>query len=134
MNFCSGHEPTAVRFRFDILVGNRLPVAGPAGAGIKFGFRLKKRLATTDAVVGAFVFLLPVGPRECSLCAMLSRDTELLRGELILPLVVRFLDLLWHGVICLLEGGDDLLDQGRNIGAVALRCLLIPFGKCANLF
>ena len=96
--FHAAHSVAAIVVGFDEFFLGWSGKAGPAAAGIKFGFRAKQWLTTTHASVragrsGGFV-LARVG----RLSAFLPGHKVLIRRELLLPLGVRLIDFfLGHG-------------------------------------
>src|ERR1700723_3727612 len=50
-----GHIP----YLDDILLGDRLPEAGPAGAGLKLGFRTEEGIIAADAAIEAVIVVVP---------------------------------------------------------------------------
>src|SRR5579863_6315428 len=74
------HSMALVVFHFDVLRGNRLKKAWPAGAGVKFGVGTEEWLAATDARISSFVFRFFVFAGEGRFGSLLARDEILFVG------------------------------------------------------
>src|SRR6185369_18053000 len=88
------HEPAAIVLLGDRLLGDRLPVARPAGAGVELRLGPEQGLPAADAFVRSGIFRIPVLAGESALGAVLARHLVLLRRELRLPLRIRLHDLV----------------------------------------
>ena len=77
---------------------NSLPETGPPGTGVEFGIGTKQRDVTADAVVGAAVLKVPVSTSEGSFRTPLASHLELLRSQLLFPL-------LWGAFNAIAAGG-----------------------------
>ncbi len=64
-----------------------LPETGPTGAGFKFGAGAEQRGIATDAVVDAVALVIPVSTSEGPFSASAASHLELLRRQLLLPLL-----------------------------------------------
>jgi hypothetical protein len=56
----AGHVERVVVAFVHILLCDGLPEAGPASAGLEFGFRTEQRCAAADASVDTFVMVIPI--------------------------------------------------------------------------
>src|SRR5438445_2635992 len=97
VHFRAPHEPGVIGVEGDIVFGNRLPKAGPAGAGIKLRFGIEQWLTTADTLIHAIFLRVPVRSREGPLGSFLPRDLNLLRRQLLTPFLVRLLNVFGHG-------------------------------------
>src|SRR5664279_5620448 len=75
---------------FEHIFADRLPEAGPAGAGFELGFRIEQRRATAHAAVDAEVMAIPIFAGEGGLGAALAAHFILFRRQFFAPFVVRF--------------------------------------------
>ena len=64
-----------------------LPETGPTGTGFKFGAGAEQRGIATDAVVDAVALVIPVSTGEGPFSASSASHLELLRSQLLLPLL-----------------------------------------------
>ena len=86
------HAVAAVLFGDDVLVGDRLEEARPAGAGIELRVRGEERQTAADAGVDALPLVVEERAAERPLGALAARDLELLAGQQLAPLGVGLLD------------------------------------------
>ena len=84
------HAVAAIGLGRDVLVGDRLEEARPAGARIELRVRRKQRQPATDARIDAGALVVEQRAAERPLGAMRARDRELLRRQLFLPLLHQF--------------------------------------------
>jgi hypothetical protein len=89
-NFGAFHPVTVVGVGDDIFLGDRLEKAGPAGAGIEFGFGRKQRQPATNAIINARLVIVVKIAAEGALGSLVASDGVLLRGQLLAPFGVRF--------------------------------------------
>src|SRR5438445_11992141 len=82
-HFVPAHKERVILLGFDGLFGNRLPIAGPTGAGIKFGIRTEQLLSAAHALIRTLVMVVPISTREGALGCFLAGDTKLLSGQLL---------------------------------------------------
>jgi two-component system, NarL family, response regulator LiaR len=82
------HEEAVVGAQLDVLEVGRLGEAGPAGAGVELGLGGEQLGAAADAAVHAGALLVHVGAAEGPLGAALAGHLELLRGQLLPPLLL----------------------------------------------
>lgn len=75
-----------------------LPETGPSGTGFKFSAGTEQRDVTADAVVCAAVLKVPVSTSEGSFRTPLASHLELLRSQLLFPL-------LWGAFNAIAAGG-----------------------------
>ena len=106
----------------------RLPKAGPAGAGIKLCIRTEKFLAAACAAIGAGGFGVPVFAGEGLLGAGLPGDAVLIGREDGLPLVVAFA-LPMCG-----PAGCGLIDAATRVCRVAGSCIVLWVRHCRLLW
>ena len=59
-NLNASHIERKVGVFAHILLGNRLPEAGPARARLEFGIRAEERRAAADATVESFIVIIPI--------------------------------------------------------------------------
>ena len=64
-----------------------LPETGPSGTGFKFGAGTEQRDIAADAVVSAVALVVPISTSEGSFSASSASHLELLRSQLLLPLL-----------------------------------------------
>src|SRR5215472_11127216 len=79
------HAQADVAAGLDVLFGDRLPEAGPAGAGIKFRRRAEKGIVAADAAEQTLRVQVPILAGESALGAGVPRDIILLGCQLGLP-------------------------------------------------
>jgi len=96
VDFRSHHEPTFVGRRAHCICTQRCTIARPSSTGIKFAVRRKERGGATHTVIGARFVVVPQVAAKGALCAMFSRDVELLRRETSGPLFGGLAYLLGH--------------------------------------
>jgi len=95
----------------DVLFGDGLIKAGPAGAGIELGFGVEQGQVAADAAEDALLFKIPIRSREGALGVGVARDPIGRLVELATPFVVGFDDAGdGHGVRLFAVGGK--LDDG----------------------
>ena len=75
-----------------------LPETGPSGTGFKFSAGTEQRDIAADAVVGAVALVVPVSTGEGSFSAASASHLELLRSQLLFPL-------LWGAFNAIAAGG-----------------------------
>src|SRR5271168_5035831 len=83
---CAGHAVTGVRVLRDVLAISGGKKTRPSRARIKLRIRAKQQRATTDAVIGPVVMLVPVLAAEGALRARGAGHLILLRSQLLPPL------------------------------------------------
>src|SRR5208337_1451914 len=118
-HFVAGHTDAAVGLVLHVLLGDRLPEAGPAGAGVELGRRAEQRVLAADAAEDPLGVQVPVLAGEGALGAGEAGHVKLLGGELGAPFGVG-LDDFGHALGAdLLAGVGELhdLDVGRGGGA-----------------
>ncbi len=98
----------------NVLWGDRLVVAGPAGARTKLGFRIEQGLVAADASVRALLFVIPIVAGERPFGSLFTRHVILHVGQLLPPLLGRFHDLLFRSGILSIRAGRALTI--RSIG------------------
>lgn len=79
-------------------VGQGLPKAGPAAAGVEFAFGSKQRLAATDAMVGSAGCTISVFAGKRRFCAFFPANVKLFRSEIVAPLLFAIL-LIGHNLL-----------------------------------
>src|SRR5450631_1183858 len=84
-NGASQHAVACVMGSLNVLRGNRLPEAGPAGARFKFGLRTEQRVIATNASVEPFIVQVPILSAEGHFSIGVTRDVKGIFGELLLP-------------------------------------------------
>src|SRR5579863_7012511 len=84
------HAQGEIRAFMDILLRDRLPETGPAGAGFKFCFRAEQRRITADAAIEPFLMQIPVCARKWPLGSGLARHLEGFSRQLFLPFSIGF--------------------------------------------
>ncbi len=82
-DFRAVHAESAVGVLDDVVLGERLGEARPAGAAVELVQRAEKRLAGDDIDVDAGGVVVPVGVAEGRFGAGLAGDAVLLGGELL---------------------------------------------------
>src|SRR4051812_35405916 len=82
----AGHAEAGVVGREHVLLGDRLPEARPAGAGIILGVGDEERVVATDAAIEAGRMVVPIGAGEGRLGALLAGHAEGERRKELLPL------------------------------------------------
>src|SRR5690349_22125177 len=87
------HEEGVVLADLDVLLRDRIPEAGPPGAGLELRIRGEELRAARDAAVDTLGVVVPVLAGEGGLGAGLAGHLVLLRREQLLPLRVGLLDL-----------------------------------------
>src|SRR5690242_1363953 len=93
-HFGSPHHETVVLFGFNILFGNRRPETRPAGARVELGIGREKVIPTAGTPIHSLFMMIPILPGERSLGALLAADVILLVGQLFLPFIFAFFDLI----------------------------------------
>src|SRR5258708_1619472 len=113
-HFHALHPEAPVRMLPDVLLRDRRPEAGPAGAGFELLTRTEQGRATTHAAVQTLLVIFPVAAGEGTLGSGVSRHGEFLRREHLPPLVFGLDRLLHlHGPLPLAGVGED---DERNFG------------------
>src|SRR5690349_7487745 len=79
------HSETAIVETGNVLLSNRLPEAGPAGAGLELRFRIEQWSVAADAAIDAFAVLVPVLAGKSALRAVVARNFEGLWRKLLPP-------------------------------------------------
>ena len=87
-NFGAHHAVGVIGVGADGSSAYPIPEAGPAGTGIKLGGAAVKLGITADAVVAAIALLVPVSAAEGTLGTALAGNPELLRRQLLAPLLL----------------------------------------------
>src|SRR5665213_1524628 len=95
-HFRPRHAVRPVGLRLDFRFVRRRAEAWPARARIEFRVRLKKRLATADALICAGSFCFPKFAGKGRFRAFAARDVILLRSQLRSPLRVCFQNFIAH--------------------------------------
>src|SRR5258708_32772798 len=88
-HFPALHPEAPVRMLPDVLLRDRRPEAGPAGAGFELLTRTEQGRATTHAAVQTLLVILPAAAGKATLGSLVSRHGELLPREHLPPLAVR---------------------------------------------
>ena len=96
--FRSIHENAAIAFCLNILFGNRLGEAGPAGSGIKFVIGQIEIETAAGTLVNSFFRVLVIFSGEGPLGPLFSEYVELLLGEDSAPFIYTFNHFLGHDV------------------------------------
>src|SRR5881396_545886 len=86
------HDQAVVGPCLDVLPGDGLPEARPAGPGLELGVRREQVVAAADALVDPLLVVVPVPSREGSLRPLFAGDLELRGCELLAPFIVRLDD------------------------------------------
>src|SRR4051794_26964800 len=93
-SFRAAHEQAVVLLGGDVFGRRRRSKTRPAGAGIELLIAAEQRGAAAGAAIHSFFVMIPVFARERAFRALLARDGELLRSQLLLPLRVGLFDLI----------------------------------------
>src|SRR5206468_10317420 len=88
------HEQAVVGSGLDLVVGDRVPEARPAGAGVELGVGAEELLTAARAAVHAVAVLVPICAREGLLGALVAEHLVLLGRQLLAPVGFRLLNLL----------------------------------------
>src|SRR5215469_639110 len=96
-NFCSPHPERIVLPLRDVLFGNGLPKAGPAGAGLEFGLRVEQDRVAADAVIKPIRVITGISASKGALGRRAARDFEIFPSQLLLPFGQGLLDFLYLG-------------------------------------
>src|SRR5262245_498864 len=91
-NLHPSHPVAPVLFGDDVLAGDRLEEAGPAGAGVELRVRGEEREPAADARVDALPLVVEQRPAEGPLGGLPSGDLELFAREELSPFGVRLFD------------------------------------------
>jgi len=108
------HEMAAVGFHFNGVLSERLPIAGPAGAGVIFAVGAKQFSPAGRAAIDPGGLVSGVFTGEGSLGALLSQDVILFRRQLRPPFGVGFDDFFWGHGFLLLRIAISIADAGRG--------------------
>src|SRR5271166_6631417 len=95
-HFIPCHPQTGIAGSSDIFSCDRSPETGPSRPRLELCFRTEQCVIAADAAVDALFVQVVVLAGERSFRALLARDLELQRGQLLLPLgigLTHFLDL-----------------------------------------
>ncbi len=84
------HAITGVLVELDIALAHNVPETGPAGAGMKLGFRREQFVAASGANVRAIIFGIDILAGKRPFCPRFAQDVVLLIGELPAPLLICF--------------------------------------------
>src|SRR6185503_9254142 len=96
VHFDAAHAVGGVLFRLDVAAGHWLGEARPTRSGIELRVGGEERRTATDAGVDAVLLVVPVGAGERALGALFAGNMELLRSELLAPLLWGLADLVGH--------------------------------------
>ena len=88
--FRSLHEQTVICFRIYAFLIQWFPEAGPTGAGIVFGVRIKKCISTANTKISPFGFGIIIFSGERAFCSLVSANLKLFFRQLFLPLLIAF--------------------------------------------
>jgi len=97
-NFGANHAVSHVAFHFYIVGSDRLVIAWPARAGVKFRVGSEKGLAATDAEVGSGSFGVFIFSGKRRLGTLAPGDVVLLFGEFGLPFSIILANFVGHGL------------------------------------
>ncbi len=86
-NLPAHHSMAAIFLGDDGSGTDPLPETGPAGPGFEFGAGTEQRAVTADAVVNTVALVVPVSTCEGPFSSPLASHLELLRSQLLLPLL-----------------------------------------------
>jgi len=86
------HSQASIGRFDDIFARDRLPEAGPAGAGFKLGIGAEERYVTADAAEETAIMEIPGAARIGPLGGGMTGDFKRSRGKLLLPLRFRLDD------------------------------------------
>ena len=78
------------------VLGKGLPETGPARAGIKLGVGTEQLAAAAHTSVGSILLTIPILAGKGGFSTFVATDLELLRGELLMPLLIRLGNLVTH--------------------------------------
>lgn len=73
----------------DVFRGNRLPEAGPTGAGFVFVLRAVKVISAADTLVNPWFVVVPSCSGEGALCSLFAGDMVLFQRQQSAPLGIR---------------------------------------------
>jgi hypothetical protein len=100
-DFSPAHAVGVVCFGFDILFGDWLVKAGPAGSGLIFGIGVEQLVAACGALIYAGLFGLVILAREWTFRPFHSAHLKLLGRQLLFPFLVGLLNFVFHLAIVL---------------------------------
>src|ERR1700733_3527392 len=117
------HSQAVVTALHDVLLGDRLPEAGPAGAGIELGARVEQLRAAADAGIQSIGVILVIRAAEGWLGPLVARDGIGQQRQLLAPLRIglphaRHTD----GALALAIGGELLDGDGVTWRTGRLSC------------
>ena len=87
-DFNPAHAVTAVILLVNAVGIQGVPKAGPATAGMKFGFGRKQRMSATDAMINACCGAVGILAGKGGFSAFFPADMELFRAEFLLPVLI----------------------------------------------
>ena len=91
-NFGPMHSIGVIRPLDDVLAGDRLEKAGPAGPRMEFGIRGEQRQSAAGAGINPLFFVVQQRAAKCVLRPLFAQDAELFLGQLPLPFVLAQFD------------------------------------------
>src|SRR5450830_1447790 len=95
-DFGTNHAITFVAYLAHVIRIERLEIAWPAAAGVKFGIRGKQRCVAADAGIDAGFVMIPVFAAESALGGCVTGDLVFHGIQLGTPLRIGFLDFWLH--------------------------------------
>src|SRR5262245_30869170 len=94
------HAIAVVFIRVDIFFGDGFVKAWPARSGIIFCIRIEQLVTACGALIYAWIFCLVILACEWTLRSFHAANLILLRSKLLFPLLVGFLNFVFHVSHC----------------------------------